>query len=322
LRARFYAHPNFARPRAVSSFSYYAAAPGQPLTGVDALNALNAFFWNQRPASILQDGTGIFVEVPGVGEELVFGLITAYQPSSNPPGLSTIDITEPFLGGIGPVGFDFPYQPVTQVPDLGDGVGDGVSHVGNAFLCSLFAACTVWTPVPAVPMSGAACNGIYNGTFSGNITVSPGQTCEFFGGSVTGNITVTGGTLVLNNMAVAQDVRVNGGGTVLLGPSLTIQGNLQIHDLPVAATQNLICGVSVSGDLQYHNSGTAVQIGSASPACAGNVVGGNLQVTNNTASAQVFDNTVTGNLQCHNNTSSVTGGGNTATQKQGQCSSF
>jgi hypothetical protein len=281
-------------------FSYDAAAAGQPLTGVDAGIALNEFYAAQQVPGYAE-GPGIFARVAGVGDEVVFFLTTGYGPSSTGlTGHTYVDFTEPLLG-------------------LPNSVISTLDVTGNSVCVDV---CIVWTPVPAVPMSKAACNGIYNGTFSGNITVSAGQTCEFFGGSITGNITVRGGTLVLNNMSVAQNVRVDGGGTVLLGPSLTIQGNLQIQNLPVDATQNLICGVSVSGDLQYHNNGTAVQVGSASPACAGNVVGGNLQVTNNTALAQVFDNTVTGNLQCHNNTSSITGGGNTATQKQGQCSSF
>ena len=34
------------------------------------------------------------------------------------------------------------------------------------------------------PLPGAACNGIYNGTFKGNITVSSGQTCTFVSGGV------------------------------------------------------------------------------------------------------------------------------------------
>ena len=68
--------------------------------------------------------------------------------------------------------------------------------------------------------------------------------------------------------------------------------------------------------------GVSVQVGSAnSSSCAGNVVTGNLQLQQNTGSLLVFDNTVTGNLQCQNN-SSISGMGNTAKQKQGQCTGF
>jgi hypothetical protein len=115
---------------------------------------------------------------------------------------------------------------------------------------------------------------------------------------------------------------------------LTIQG------LPaISGTTNQVCGARVKGSLVLQNSGTAVQIGS--PGCAGNIVGGDLQVHNNTAAttidndnvggnltdqsntaaSQVFNNTVTKNLQCGGNTA-ITGGGNTASSKQGQCASF
>jgi hypothetical protein len=171
------------------------------------------------------------------------------------------------------------------------------------------------------PPSGAGCNGVFNGTFNGNITVSPGQLCEFMGGNVTGNVAVTGGSLILNNTQVGKNVQINGG-TYFLGSSSTIKGNLQIGNTPVAATLNLICGINVSGNFEFDNNGAAVQIGSASPSeCGGNVVGGNLEIMNNRASTQVFDNTVANHLECQNN-KAITGGGNTATQKQGQCSSL
>lgn len=174
----------------------------------------------------------------------------------------------------------------------------------------------------ATPPSGGACNGIYTGTFSGDVSVSPGQLCEFIGGNVSGNITVSGGNLILNNTRVGKDVQINGGGSFLLGSSSTINGNLQIGNLPVSTTLNLICAITVNGDLQFHNNGAPVQIGSSSPTeCPGNVVGGNLQITTNTASTQVFNNTVGNSLQCQSN-QNIAGGGNTSKQKQGQCSGF
>lgn len=105
--------------------------------------------------------------------------------------------------------------------------------------------------------------------------------------------------------------------------------------------QNQICDSMVLGDLQFQNNGTAVEIGSALPACAGNIVRGNLEVNNNTGSTAISDDIVVGNLQDHNNTAAtrvfnnfvehnlecqnnpaISGGGNLAKQKQGQCSAF
>ena len=211
-----------------------------------------------------------------------------------------------------------------------------------------------------MPVSGTECNGAYYGTFHGNILISSGETCEFSAGGVTGNITMTDGTLILANASIGGNVQIQGGGTFTLGPSLKIMGDLQIQNLPAGPPANMICGATVAGNLQFQNNGAAVQIGYQS-SCAGNVVGGYLQVGNNSASTWLFNNTVTGNLQDQNNAASteivgnsvggnlqvqnnaastqvsdntvsntlqcqnnrsITGGGNTAKQKQGQCGSF
>lgn len=192
-----------------------------------------------------------------------------------------------------------------------------------------------------VPPSGTACNGTYSGIFQGNITVSAGQNCIFVNGGVTGNVVENGGNLGLVQSQVGGNVQINGG-TFTLGPGSSIGGNLQIQSLPTGPGQNQVCGTTVNGDLQFQNSGTALLIGSTNPAsCAGNNVGGNLQVhdntaattvagnivggnlqdNNNTASTQIFTNMVGNNLQCAGDTS-ITGGGNTAKSKQGQCSTF
>ncbi len=212
----------------------------------------------------------------------------------------------------------------------------------------------------AQPSSGTACDGIYNGTFNGNITVSSGQTCTFVGGGITGNVRMTGGSLVLSNVSVGGNVQINGGGMFAIGPSTIIRGDLQIQNIPAGSDLNVVCGADVKGNLQFQNNAASVEIGSY-PSCPGNTIGGDLQVQNNTAatqiynntvsgnlqnlnstaatvidgntvggnlqagnntvSTQVFNNSVTNNLQCQNDTS-ITGGGNTAKQKQGQCSSF
>lgn len=180
-------------------------------------------------------------------------------------------------------------------------------------------AFTSVNPVGSAPTSGNACNGIYGGTFTGNINVSVGQNCVFVGGGVTGNIVETGGNLALSNATVGGSVQVNGGGTFFIGPSTIINGNLQIQAIPAGAAQNQVCATSVRGSMQYLSNGAATLIGSFS--CQGNRISGDLQVQGNTGPTQVFNNTVTQNLLCQGN-ASITGGGNTASLKQGQCASF
>jgi hypothetical protein len=188
------------------------------------------------------------------------------------------------------------------------------------------------------------CNGAYSGTYVGNLTVSAGQTCIFVGGGVTGNIMQSGGELVLAGSTVGGNVQVQGGGMFSLsggtsGPT-KIGGNLQVQNLPASTSQNQICNVTVSGNVEFQNNQAPVEIGGTSM-CPGNVVHGNLQVQNNTAAAAVYNNIVTGNLQIQNNTGSamvfgngvsknllcdgnttISGGGNTAHQKQGQCVNY
>jgi hypothetical protein len=164
---------------------------------------------------------------------------------------------------------------------------------------------------------------VYDGTFQGNLTVSAGQNCVFVGGGINGNVRLDGGSLSLTNAVVTGNVQeMQGDGTFSIGPSVTIDGNLQVKNIPPGTAQNQVCDTQIMGNLQFQNNETAVQIGSASPTCMGNSIGGNLQVQNNSAPAAVFDNVIGNNLQCDNNTSSITGGGNTAPKKKDQCASF
>ncbi len=189
--------------------------------------------------------------------------------------------------------------------------------------------------------SGNNCNGTYYGAFRGNLNVSNNQTCILVGGGVTGNITQNGGSLGIGNVTISGNVQVHGG-PFSVGPAAVINGNLQIQNDQAGMASSQVCGSTVKGDLQFQNNGSPVMIGWAAPWCAGNVIGGNLQVQNNTASIAIFNNTVGGNvqvqnntastqvrnnivkhdLQCQNNSPAITGGGNTAAQKQGQCSAF
>ncbi len=187
---------------------------------------------------------------------------------------------------------------------FGGAYGDGTSFV-----------------LSTIPPSGYQCNGVFSGSYSGNIYVSNGQSCEWTdGGQIYGNIYVTGGNLNLNNASVFGNVQITGG-TYTLGPSLSIWSALSVQNIPSGSAQNSICGVAVNGSLYFDGNGTPAQIGSSSGSCPGNVIGGDLEVDNNTGSVQVFNNTAQDDLTGSSN-SSVTGGGNTAKNKIGQCSTF
>ncbi len=212
----------------------------------------------------------------------------------------------------------------------------------------------------SAPPSGTACNGAYSGTFTGNLTVTNGQSCIFVGGGASGNITETGGNLILSGATVGGNITVSGG-TFSIGPSTTIKGNLDIQSIPKGSATNQVCGTTINNSLVFQANGTAVVIGSGSPSCASNIIKGSVQVQSNSAAAtvdgnnitgslqvqsnsgatildgntigsalqdqsntgatQVFTNVIKGALQCQSNTT-ITGSGNTAASKTGQCAKF
>jgi hypothetical protein len=165
----------------------------------------------------------------------------------------------------------------------------------------------------SVPQSAHLCIGAFTGAFLGDLIVSTGQTCMFLGGSITGNILLQDGTLNLSFVTVGGNIEATGG-VFSIGPSTTINGNLEIHNYPpTPVAQNSVCGTTINGNLQVHNNAAAAAIGSAPEVCTGNTIGGRLEVHNNSAPVQVLDNTVTGDLDVHNNTGAAQVIGNVVT---------
>ena len=218
---------------------------------------------------------------------------------------------------------------------------------------------TVTATAPA-PASGTTCNGAYNGTFNGNLTLLSGQVCIFVSGGTTGSVTgqgsltltgsarvngnvaltggqftanggasvggsvtlSTGGSLALGNAGVGGSLTMSNGQTFSIGPGATINGSVTIQSEPATAAPSQIYGTTVKGSLTLQTNGGAIQIGSGNAStCAGNAVGGNTTVQVNTGSMAVSANTIKGVLVCQSN-SSITGSGNVAALKQGQCAGF
>ena len=186
---------------------------------------------------------------------------------------------------------------------------------------------TVFTliPSPAVGLSaGQQCNGTFDGTFNGNITVSAGQSCIFiYPCTIKGNVTVNGGTFELlgctidgnltenaGNITVGPrsgqmsnvtgNVQISGASGFSLGGS-TIGGNLQVQQVTMGQSPETVCGMQVNGNLQVQNNASEIMIGSNNTqTCAGNAVVGNLEAGNNTDGLSINSNTVGGNLQAQN----------------------
>jgi hypothetical protein len=164
------------------------------------------------------------------------------------------------------------------------------------------------------PLSGSTCNGNYNGTFQGTLTVSAGQNCAFLGGGIQGNVSVQGGSLALNGAKVTGNVSVQGTTSFAFGPGTKIEGNLSINSISSGVLLNQICGTAVAGQLTVSQNMTPLALGDPQIPCLGNSFAGNASLTNN-ASVKLFGNSVSKNLSCSGNTT-IQGGGNAAQKKQ------
>jgi lipoprotein-anchoring transpeptidase ErfK/SrfK len=109
------------------AFSQLPSMTGHHLTGIDAADALDAFYATQKGPNLYDEGPGIYAQVNGVDTE-VYNLVTAFGTTKT-PGLTNIDMTQPFLGLT---------NPNAQALQMTSGA-----------LCSSLATCTVWTRIPA-----------------------------------------------------------------------------------------------------------------------------------------------------------------------------
>lgn len=135
------------KPSSLLAFSYGTAGPGQPLTGVDAANALDQFYGTQgNPLDPGADGPGILADIDGRAG-IVNNIVTAFGPFSTLPGTYLLDVTQPFLGIANP--------PVKKAPFEGDslnGVGASVIVTHWASPCGP-GVCAVFAPIapPVAP---------------------------------------------------------------------------------------------------------------------------------------------------------------------------
>jgi YVTN family beta-propeller protein len=213
---------------------------------------------------------------------------------------------------------------VSVIDTATDTITDTISVAGGPSSFGIFI--TPSTTMQTAPPSGTACNGVYNGTFIGDVTVSTGQNCKFInGGQIVGNVNVTGGNFGLTNATLDGNlwdncahvilVQATINGTVEMVPVVDTSGAFCAAEGPPAhyaassllassSVSSSICGTTISKNLEVDSNGTAVavQIGSSSPLiCPGNRIGGNFEANYNTGSVLIFNNTVTGNMSVDNN---------------------
>jgi hypothetical protein len=169
---------------------------------------------------------------------------------------------------------------------------------------------------------GQSCGG--TGTINGNLIVAANQNCVFTSPcEIKGNVTINGGSFwsdctvdgnvidnagkfVLTSTAhssaqVLGNVSISGASAFTLGPSVAIDGNLQIQNLPANEPQpGTVCGTTVQGNVQVKNNASPIQIGETAGQtnCPGNRIGGNLVCTGNNPVPTSGMNKVSGHNQC------------------------
>jgi hypothetical protein len=99
-------------------FSPFAATSGEPSTGIDAANAIDAFYVTQQGPIPQDDGPAM-------------PIITAYELTST-PGVVDLDIAHPFFG-------------------LPGAAPEAIYGVSSSFLCGI--QCTTWTRIAAPEIS-------------------------------------------------------------------------------------------------------------------------------------------------------------------------
>ena len=270
------------------------------------------------PPTSPNEGKGMYFTVTGLPADLSFSNL-------NPEGLATGTLT---IQGT-PSAADAGLHRVEITAD--NGVGSKTQQI---------LALTVIAFTGSVPASSNTCDGAYFGTFNGNVSAFPGQNCIFAGGGTTGNVTVNGGNvlfidgagvagsilvnsghLALSQATISGDVTIRGTSGFSIDTGTTLGGNLIITNASDSSISQL-CGTEVAGDVDVLNNAAPIELGSPSPSCPGNSLGGNVLVRFNTAATSIYNNLVAGTLDCSDNTS-IEGGGNSAgQQKQGQCVQF
>jgi YVTN family beta-propeller protein len=206
-------------------------------------------------------------------------------------------------------------------------IGSPIPVGGNPFAFGKFIG-----PAPAVHLtSGDHCNGVFTGSFDGNIRVSAGQSCVFvppceiersvtvIGGTfnlactVEGNIIQDNGNLILRQQArVHGTVQISGTSAFTLSPGAAIRRGLHIRNLAAGLPQGTVCGIKVEQNLLIKDNASSVEIGGPNgQSCDGNHIARDLQADNNSGALSIDYNKIGGDLRVNNNSGATDVSGNT-----------
>ncbi|AHY47585.1 Hypothetical Protein RradSPS_2302 [Rubrobacter radiotolerans] len=170
--------------------------------------------------------------------------------------------------------------------------------------------------VVAMPQALAddrVCRGTIGAATTDNIVVPQGATCTLSGTKVEGNVKVKNGAkLYAKGVRVDGNIQSEGFSVVQVSQRSSVGGDIQL-DKGLRGGSAFVGGSTIDGNLQLKEN-------YASITAQNNTIRGNLQAESNRGGLVFKNNRISGSFQCKQNNPAPTGGGNTAGDKEGQCS--
>ena len=156
------------------------------------------------------------------------------------------------------------------------------------------------------------CRGTIGGATVDNLRVPQGATCTLNGTRVEGTVKVErSARLFANGIRVKGNVQSEGFQAIYLRQGSVVVGSVQL-DNGLRGGNGQVLNSRINGDLQFFSN-------SARMVARGNTILANFQANQNNGGLVIQNNRIAENLQCQSNNPAPVGSGNTAGDKEGQC---
>ena len=156
------------------------------------------------------------------------------------------------------------------------------------------------------------CRGTIGGATVDNVRVPQGASCTLNGTRVEGTVKVErNATLFANGIRVKGNVQSEGFKNIYLRQGSVVVGSVQLENGLRGGTGQVL-NIRINGDLQFFSN-------EARMVARGNTILANFQANQNKGGLVIQNNRIAQNLQCQSNNPAPVGSGNTAGDKEGQC---
>lgn len=180
-------------------------------------------------------------------------------------------------------------------------------------IAALVSVLALAVAAPAALAEERVCRGTIGSTTVDNLLVPQGATCTLNGTGVEGTVKVErNAQLFANGIKVKGNVQSEGFKTIVLRRNSSVVGSVQLEN-GLEGGSGRVLNSRINGDLQFSSN-------EARMVARGNTILANLQANQNTGGLVIENNRISENLQCQANNPPPTGGGNTAGDKEDQCS--